>query len=113
MLTVVLVPLSFLRGADILESPVVFLLDVPKVAVLRTLVGLMAGLWLIEWGIRQGLSLNDLFMASRKAQIDPGKWLRAVVGWVSNQRISSINRGKGAKQLAKTRPGSVPWPALQ
>ena len=28
-------------------------------------------------------------------------------------RISSINRGKGAKQLAKTRPGSVPWPALQ
>ena len=27
--------------------------------------------------------------------------------------ISSINRGKGAKQLAKTRPGSVPWPALQ
>ena len=29
------------------------------------------------------------------------------------QRISSINRGKGAKQLAKTRPGSVPWPALQ
>ena len=36
---------------------------------------------------------------------------------VSNYRtsgsISSINRGKGAKQLAKTRPGSVPWPALQ
>ena len=30
-----------------------------------------------------------------------------------NQLFSSINRGKGAKQLAKTRPGSVPWPALQ
>ena len=32
---------------------------------------------------------------------------------LDREGISSINRGKGAKQLAKTRPGSVPWPALQ
>ena len=36
-----------------------------------------------------------------------------VVPEISSKGISSINRGKGAKQLAKTRPGSVPWPALQ
>ena len=37
----------------------------------------------------------------------------AFVSFMTFLRISSINRGKGAKQLAKTRPGSVPWPALQ
>ena len=85
LLTVMLVPLSFLSGGDILGSPVVFLLELPKVAALRTLAGLMAGLWLIECCILGRFSPNDLVMGLRKVEIDPGKWWRAIDGWVNSQ----------------------------
>ena len=46
-----LLPLAFF-GQDYAQSEaVIAYVEVPKVAVLRTLAGLMAALWLIDWGL--------------------------------------------------------------
>ena len=49
---VFLVPLAFLSRSDILSSPVIVFIEVPKVAILRTLAGLMVALWLAKWVIQ-------------------------------------------------------------
>ena len=51
---IVLVPLGFLDRDYALSEAVISYVEVPKVGLLRTLAGLMAILWLIEWGV-QGL----------------------------------------------------------
>ena len=51
LLTVVLVPIVFFRPENFLSEAVIAYLEVPKIALLRTLVGLMVILWLIEWGL--------------------------------------------------------------
>jgi len=51
LVAVLLLPLAFF-GQDCAQSEVVIAyVEVPKVAVLRTLAGLMAALWLIDWGL--------------------------------------------------------------
>ena len=52
LLTVVLVPVAFLGRDQIYSETVIAYFEVPKIALLRTLTGLMAALWLIEWGIQ-------------------------------------------------------------
>ena len=69
-----------------------------KAVVVRKL--LLHGAQLLSDGVSPPASLEHACPSARNGQL-------------SENRISSINRGKGAKQLAKTRPGSVPWPALQ
>ena len=50
-LVAALLPLAFF-GQDYAQSEaVIAYVEVPKVAVLRTLAGLMAALWLIDWGL--------------------------------------------------------------
>jgi len=51
LVAVFLLPLAFF-GQDYAQSEaVIAYVEVPKVAVLRTLAGLMAALWLIDWGL--------------------------------------------------------------
>ena len=51
LVAVFLLPLAFF-GLDYAQSEaVIAYVEVPKVAVLRTLAGLMAALWLIDWGL--------------------------------------------------------------
>jgi tetratricopeptide (TPR) repeat protein len=52
LLTVVLVPLAFVSRGYLLSAATIAYVEVPKIAVLHTLVGLMAVLWLLEWGLR-------------------------------------------------------------
>ena len=84
LLTVVLVPLSFLRGGTILDSPSVFFLEVPKVAVLRTTVGIMAVLWLFEWGLEGKLSYGQVKAGLGKVRRAQGSWWRSL-GWIVSQ----------------------------
>jgi len=72
LLVVVLVPLVFLDRDYILSELELAYVDLPKVAVLRTLVGLMAVLWLLEWGLQGRLSIELLDIRSR---LRPREWL--------------------------------------
>ena len=51
LVAVFLLPLAFF-GQDYAQAEaVIAYVEVPKVAVLRTLAGLLAALWLIDWGL--------------------------------------------------------------
>jgi hypothetical protein len=47
LLTVVLVPLAFVDRGSLISAASIACLEVPKIALLRTLVALMAVLWLV------------------------------------------------------------------
>jgi len=51
LLTVALVPLAFINRDSISSEAVIAYVEVPKITLLRTLVGLIAILWLVEWGL--------------------------------------------------------------
>jgi len=50
LLTVFLVPLAFFDRDYAKSETIIAYVEVPKVALLRTLVGMMAVLWLVDWG---------------------------------------------------------------
>ena len=52
LITVFLVPLAFLDPGYAMSETIIAYVEVPKVALLRTLVGLMVVLWLIDWTLR-------------------------------------------------------------
>ena len=52
LLTVVLVPLAFLDRDYARSEAVIAYVEVPKIALLRTLGALIAILWLAEWGVK-------------------------------------------------------------
>ena len=57
LLMVVGVPLAFLSRSDVLDSPVIVFVEIPKVALLRAAAAAMAALWMAEWAI--GARPND------------------------------------------------------
>jgi tetratricopeptide (TPR) repeat protein len=61
LLATVLIPLAFLDRDFAASEAVISYVEVPKIALLRTLVGLMCILWLIEWGIRGRLHFGSFF----------------------------------------------------
>ena len=58
---VVLVPLAFLDREYVVSEAVIAYVEVPKVAILRTVAGLVAVLWLIEWATRGTLIPGQTF----------------------------------------------------
>lgn len=52
LLMVVGVPLVFLSRGDVLDSPVIVFVEIPKVALLRAAAAAVAALWMAEWVIR-------------------------------------------------------------
>lgn len=53
LFTLVAVPLAFVDRESFLSESELAYVDVPKTVLLRTLVGLMAVLWLVEWALRR------------------------------------------------------------
>lgn len=49
LLVVFGVPCVFLSRADVLSSPVIVFVEIPKIALLRTVAAAMAALWMAEW----------------------------------------------------------------
>ena len=77
LLTVFLVPLAFLDRDFAKSETIIAYVEVPKVALLRTLVGLMAVLWLIDWGLHGTLSVGSSFR-HKTLQFLPAKWLTSL-----------------------------------
>ena len=81
LLTVVLVPLAFL-GPNFGEwSSVLGSFELPKIVLLRTLVGLMAALWLVEWGLKGQLHAVPI-SESRAATHRSWSPLAGLWGWL-------------------------------
>ena len=81
LLTLFLVPLAFLSPTYILSEAVVAYVEVPKIAVLRTLVGIMTILWLLEWGIQGRIPLVGP-TGFTSFQANPRNWLPRLNGWL-------------------------------
>lgn len=74
LLGVFLVPLVFL-GQDYAKSEtVIAYVEVPKVALLRTIVGLMVVLWLIDWGLRSSVESGTSINLNNLRRL-PTRWL--------------------------------------
>ena len=83
LLTVVLVPLAFLKIA-VEPLPLPSPMEVAKIGVFRTLVGLMALLWLVEWGLRGRLPINVRTIRALFSKLQPREWLRRLRAWSSS-----------------------------
>ena len=81
LLTLILVPLAFLSPTYVLSEAVIAYVEVPKIAVLRTLVGMMTILWLLEWGIQGGIPLVGP-EGFKSLQAIPKNWLPRLKGWL-------------------------------
>ena len=84
LLTLLLVPLAFLSPDYVLSEAIIAYVEVPKIALLRTLVGLMAIVWLVEWGI-QGWSPFGALGNFRVLQLRPSEWRPRLAGWLRDQ----------------------------
>ena len=84
LLTVVLVPLAFLDPTYAVSEAVIAYVEVPKIALLRTLTGLMAILWLLEWGISTRSGSGFLTLESIKG-FRPKGVSSALAGWLRDQ----------------------------
>ena len=86
LLAAFMVPLMFLSQDYALSEAKIAYVEVPKVALLRTLAGLIALIWAIEWAIKSRAFQN--FSLSISAQTLPGKVrpskvAMAVRGWMN------------------------------
>ena len=82
LMIVVLVPLAFVSREYMVSEAAIAHLEIPKIAVLRTLAGLIAVLWLIEWGMTDRTS-GDTLLWRRWSGFNPAAlflkshdWLR-------------------------------------
>ena len=81
LLTVVLVPLAAVSRDYVISEAVIAYAEVPKIALLRTLVGLMAILWVVEWSLKGGLARGSLF-TGESSLLQPSRWLSNLVIWL-------------------------------
>ena len=85
LLAVFLVPLTFLDREYSLSEAQISYVEVPKVALLRALAGLIAVLWSIEWSIKSN-ALQGPFppfsISAITERLNPSKAVLAILGWV-------------------------------
>ena len=84
LLTAFLVPLVFLGRDYAASEAVISYVEVPKIALLRTLVALMAILWLVEWAIQGRIPLVSLW-TKPSPRFCPSLWWASLVGWLRKQ----------------------------
>ena len=84
LLTVFLTPLAFLDQTYAISEASIGYVEVPKIALLRTLAGLMAALWLIEWGIQGRLPFEGL-LGSPGQNFQPRQWFPRLRGWLRDR----------------------------
>ena len=77
LLAVFLVPLIFLGRDFGTWSPVLGSFELPKIVLLRLLVGLMSALWLLEWALRGRLPTGQVSNESNWTS-RPRSWLTGV-----------------------------------
>jgi len=80
-----LVPLMFLGQEYAISEAQIAYVEVPKVALLRTLAGLMAVLWSIEWAIKSQASLSALPPMANGALVRalrPSNVASAITNWL-------------------------------
>ena len=80
LLTIVLVPLVFLGREFEAGSSTLGSFELPKIVILRLLVGLMASLWLIEWGLQARISGAGAWNRS-----SPALWLSGIRRWLQER----------------------------
>ena len=84
LLAVFLIPLAFLNQDYAISEASIGYVEVPKIALLRTLVALMAVLWLIEWGIR-GRSPFEGPLGGQSSWFRPREWFTRLRDWLREQ----------------------------
>ena len=84
LLAAFLTPLAFLDPNTAISETSIAYLEVPKIALLRTLAALMAALWLIQWGIHGRLPFVAL-LGGPGPRFQPGEWLPRVRGWLRDR----------------------------
>ena len=84
LLTIMLVPLAFLGRSFGEGSSVIGSFELPKIVLLRTLVGLMAGLWLAEWALISGFPFS-LAATEQPFRLRPMTWLSSLRDWLRAQ----------------------------
>jgi tetratricopeptide (TPR) repeat protein len=84
LLAAVLVPLAFLDRDFAVSEAVIAYVEVPKIALLRTLAALMAVLWMVEWGLRGRFRFGPLF-GDPGFQLRPSTWMAELRGWLREQ----------------------------
>ena len=77
LLTVFLVPLAFFDRDYAKSETIIAYVEVPKIALLRTLVGLMAVLWLVDWGVHGTLNVGTSFRLKTLLSL-PAQWLTSL-----------------------------------
>ena len=85
LLTVLLVPLAFLGPSRAEGSSIIGSFELPKIVLLRTFVGLMAVLWLIEWGVQARVPRADASSGAATAAAlvsRPTAALSVLWGWL-------------------------------
>ena len=87
LLAVFLVPLAFFDRDYARSETIIAYVEVPKVALLRTLVGLMAVLWLIDWGLHGTLNVGSSFRLKTLPSL-PAQW----VAWLRNAMRGNPHR---------------------
>ena len=76
----VLVPLIAVSQGYLVSERSIAFVELPKIALLRSLVGLMATLWLIEWGLTGRLTFIHLSPRGI-ADLSLGSVLSGFIGW--------------------------------
>ncbi|PKB84264.1 MAG: hypothetical protein BZY88_00630 [SAR202 cluster bacterium Io17-Chloro-G9] len=84
LLTVVLVPLAFLDRDYVRSEAVISYVEVPKIALLRTLAGLIAILWLAEWGVK-GFLANPVDLQRAGIVARSRTLLQGLPQWLADQ----------------------------
>ncbi|MBM3941997.1 MAG: hypothetical protein FJ316_03555 [SAR202 cluster bacterium] len=117
---VVLIPLAYLHGGDVLGSPVIFFGVVPKLALLRAGAALMAALWLAEWALQAGFPAfrvgppalaSVLPRTKRWLQDRPGRWLHLAGGlFFFSTLLSTIFSASPGMSLWGEVPGQDGYP---
>ena len=126
LLTVFLVPLVFFDRDYATSETIIAYVEVPKVALLRTLVGMMAVLWLVDWGLHGTLNVGSSFRLkplpsqltqwlarSIKAMRGyPHRWVFLAVGfYLGNTLLSTALSGSFTVSLWGEVPGQDGYPA--
>ena len=81
LLMVLLVPVAFLSRDYAVSEAVISYVEVPKIALLRTLTALMAVLWLVEWASR-GLVPSSSDSNWEWSKLRPSGWLTWLANWL-------------------------------
>ena len=86
LLLVFVVPLAFLSSSNILSSPVIVFVEIPKVAILSTLALLMGTLWLAKF-LLAGHGSPVMDRGAARGWVNIRRWFRLMLppgpaGWV-------------------------------